>query len=150
MTQTQELDQSPTIAATCPSCGAERPSQPHDPLCEHADTDTIVSTGETEPEDPARGTPAVLETPKEAQGSVEPKPFVGETSEAGWILKITPEHTCILPHIDDRTFVGSVWRCGECTQNWLVYKRRGKHEGTKAFKKITEAKAVELVTKHRS
>lgn len=32
----------------------------------------------------------------------------------GWVHKAEPEHACILPRIDNQTFVGSVWRCGDC------------------------------------
>jgi hypothetical protein len=140
MTQTQELDR--TINAVCKECGAERPQQAHDPLCVHADTDTIVSTGESGETAEPEGEPTIK--PEE--------PFVGEASnpnaqnpDAGWILKITPEHHCILPTIDDRTFVGSIWRCGHCGQDYLVYQKRGKQAGTKAFKKITSEKAASLL-----
>lgn len=39
---------------------------------------------------------------------------------AGWLHKATPEHRCILPRIDNQTFVGSVWRCGDCGQDYEV------------------------------
>lgn len=39
---------------------------------------------------------------------------------AGWVHKATPEHRCILPRIDNQTFVGSVWRCGDCGQDYEV------------------------------
>jgi hypothetical protein len=128
---TQELDR--TINAVCTECGAERPQQAHDPLCVHADTDTIVSTGE--PTVAAEDEPTIK--PEEPQTMQDPS--------AGWILKITPEHHCILPTIDDRTFVGSIWRCGDCGQDYLVYQKRGKQAGTKAFKKITSEKAASLL-----
>lgn len=70
--------------------------------------------------------------------------------QGGWVLKVTPKHSCIRPAIDNRTFVGSIWRCGECGQHWMVYERRGQHVGTKAFKRITEEAAAKQLGKHPS
>lgn len=160
MTQAQELDR--TINAVCKECGAERPQQAHDPLCVHADTDTIVSTGESGETAEPEGEPTIImrsggylsDQPGEPTIAAEDEPTIKpeeprqqtvQNPDAGWILKITPEHHCILPTIDDRTFVGSIWRCGHCGQDYLVYQKRGKQAGTKAFKKITSEKAASLL-----
>lgn len=71
------------------------------------------------------------------------------TVSGGWILRITPEHRCIKPEIDNHTFVGSIWQCGECGQHWLVYQRRGKNAGQKALKRISQEKVQVLTSKHQ-
>lgn len=72
------------------------------------------------------------------------------TPSGGWLLRITPTHHCIKPDIDNQTFVGSVWNCGECGQHWLVYQRRGKNAGQKALKRISAEKARTLVDKKKN
>lgn len=71
----------------------------------------------------------------------------GITGPVGWVLKVTPRHNCILPSIDTRTFVGSVWRCGECGQYYLVYEKRGENAGQKALRRIADDKATDRLAK---
>jgi hypothetical protein len=70
---------------------------------------------------------------------------LGEQDAAGWVLKLTPKHNCIKPPIDNQTFVGSIWRCGQCGQNWLVYEQRGKNQGTKNLRRINQDNAASKI-----
>lgn len=150
----ETVEQDRTIAAVCPECGAERPSQAHDPLCPHAESDTIA-TAENDAENGVTGS-QVEQLPDgqfaEPIGPVQTPGGVPQDAgwDAGWVVKIEPVHECIKPEIDNRTFVGSVWRCGGCGQNWMVFERRGRYQGTKAFKKITPEKAQAQVEKHQA
>lgn len=73
-----------------------------------------------------------------------------QESPGGWVLRVTPKHTCIKPEIDARTFVGSIWQCGECQEYWMVAEKRGKDAGTKVFRKITADKAEKKLASLRS
>jgi hypothetical protein len=41
----------------------------------------------------------------------------------GWIFEPEPDHVCSPPSrlLIAKKPVGSVWQCGECTQNWMVH-----------------------------
>lgn len=39
----------------------------------------------------------------------------------GWVKKLAPEHYCRKPRITKRVGAGSVWRCDECGQEWVVH-----------------------------
>lgn len=62
-----------------------------------------------------------------------------EQPAGGWVLRSTPKHHCVLPKIDARTFLGSVWQCGECHQYWVVKERtvdRGLSAGVPSAEKV--------------
>lgn len=78
----------------------------------------------------------------------------GEAEAGGWLLRAAPKHACILPKIDARTFVGSVWQCGECGQHWLlkectVHRGPVTAETVKRFVRITARRYQDLAQREQ-
>ena len=71
-------------------------------------------------------------------------PWVDESAQpepkGGWVLKAVPKHACILPRIDNQTFVGSVWQCGECGQHYRVADAAGEKKFRKMSAVVAEKK----------